>query len=223
MTNYTLNFINNSNISGDLCVYQTDPSITDPSVMSLAWFTQRCHPTTHAKYTWGIDYSFVWSQTGKLQAGIVFDATQVWLADLKTTNKISLKKESGAYTFYNQTKGDREGTLFIDEDSSIPSVPEASVGIGMNGSGTFVVQARPNMHPNFTPHPLYWVTFGNFIKGQVLDISDITDKAEIKFPAGVYSMTAILNEDNTWSVMPTNQVNQEIVEKNAKNIFSVFK
>lgn len=216
MNKYTLHFINNSNMSGDFCVYQTDPNITDPSVMSLAWFTQKTHPTTHASYSWNIDYSFVWCQTGKLQAGIIFDATQEWPADLNLKNKISFIKKDGAYTFCDLTKGDKAGTLYIDEDGSIPSIPEASVGIGMSGSGTFAVQARPNMHPNFTPHPQYWVTFGNYIKGQVLDITDITDKAEVNFPAGVYSMTAILNEDFTWDIRPT-------TELNVANIFSTIK
>ncbi|HEX8255352.1 MAG TPA: hypothetical protein VF846_19590, partial [Thermoanaerobaculia bacterium] len=52
--------------------------------------------------------------------------------------------------------------------------------------------------------------------GEVLDITSLTDKAEIKFPSGVYSMTAILREDNTWSVMPTSAANKRIIERRAQ-------
>ena len=48
----------------------------------------------------------------------------------------------------------------------------------------------------FTPRPKYYITFGEFFKrGEVLDIYQIMDKAEIRFPAGVTSMTAFPLEE----------------------------
>jgi len=55
----------------------------------------------------------------------------------------------------------------------------------------------------YTPKPMYWITFGSFEPGEVLDIESISTKKPIHFERGVYSMTAILNWDNTWTVFQT--------------------
>jgi hypothetical protein len=204
---YTLVFVNNSSQTGDACVYQQGPNLTDPKVMSLAWFSKRAFPTTRLRFNWNIDYSFMWSETGHLQPGVLFSASQTWPADLSTMNQVQFANDRGAYTFLNQTAGPNQGSLTIKENSTIPA-NQASVGIGMSGSGTFVVQAQPNMNAIFTPHPEYWITFGDFIQGEVLDITTVTSSsAKIEFPVNVFSMTATLRADNTWSVMPTSAAN----------------
>ncbi len=53
----------------------------------------------------------------------------------------------------------------------------------MAGSGTFAVQAQPNMTAVFTPHPNYWVIFGNFENGDVMDIQDVTQAVEVTMAA----------------------------------------
>lgn len=199
MSNYSLTFINNSNIEGDACVYQQDPDLGVENVQSLAWFTQAAAPTTTLEFDWSIDYSFVWSQTGNLVPGVVFTASQTWPADLSSTNQVTFTNDSGAFTFENQTKGAEEGSLYITEDSTIP-VDVASVGIGMSGFGTFAVDAEPNYNLVFTPHPEYWITFGTYTQGEVMNISESTNSAQIEFPENVYAMTATLNADNTWTI-----------------------
>jgi hypothetical protein len=213
--NYSLIFVNNSTMLGDACVYQTNPDTNDPSVMSLAWFSKRTQPTTRVRFDWTIDYSFIWSETGVLVPGVIFTASQEWPADLTYKNQVQFTKTGGAYTFQNQTSGPQGGTLYIKEDSTIPP-QQASVGIGMSGAGTFAVQAQPNMTAMFTPHPRYWIAFGNFIPGQVLDIAHINNPGEIDFPYATYSMTAILNQDMTWTIKPTNEVNAAFIAKREK-------
>jgi hypothetical protein len=202
---YTLLFVNNGTNTGNACIYQNDPDIGVPNVMSLAWFSKQAHPTTRIKFEWTLDYSFMWSETGVLASGVDFEASQVWPADLTSSNKVAFTDENGAYTFENQTSG-TPGSLIIVNDGTIPA-RQASVGIGMSGQGAFVVQAQPNLTQTFTPHPKYFITFGNYEAGEVLDIGSITSPAEIVFPPNVYSMTAILNEDNSWTVKPTREVN----------------
>ncbi|HEV8432375.1 MAG TPA: hypothetical protein VGR95_03105 [Thermoanaerobaculia bacterium] len=73
----------------------------------------------------------------------------------------------------------------------------------MAGWGTTVVQALPNFQTVFTPRPRFFITFGNYSRGQVLDTRLITTKAEISFPPGVLSMTATLNPDFTWTITQT--------------------
>jgi hypothetical protein len=206
---YTLNAINNSNNSGSFCVFQTDPDLGVSNVLSLAWFSKFAHPNTTVKFTWTVDYNFVWSETGVLTPGVVFDASQVFDADLQNGNQITLTYNS-AFNFINQTKGPKAGILYIKEDATIPA-NKASVGIGMSGFGTFVVQAQPNLNLNFTPHPSYFIAFGNFTQGEVLDISEMTNTAEIAFAPNVYSVTAILGADNAWTVKTTKALNALVV------------
>jgi len=205
-TQYTLRFVNNSQVTAQACVYQTDPDIGVPGVMSVAWFAKGAAPTTRIAFSWEIDYSFVWSEIGTLAAGVMFDASQVWDADLSATNQVTFTHEGGIYTFENQHSGPHPGSLYVLEDSKLPH-NQAAVGIGVSGRPAYVVQAMPNWNLCFTPKPKYWITFGNFDEGEVLDVQSISHKAEIQFQPNIYSMTAILNPDNSWTVKPTSEVN----------------
>ena len=198
---YTLNFVNNSDQVGSVCVYQSDPNIGNPDVMSLAWFTQPCAPQTGASFSWQIEYSFIWDQTGTLGAGVTFTASENLDADLTSTNQVTLTTDepSGAYAFANQGKGSQDGTLYIVQDGSIPT-GKLSCGIGMYHSGIYAVQAEPNETAEFTPHPVYWITFGNHVHGEVLDVTTITNAAQVVFPPNVYSVTATLTSQNTWII-----------------------
>ncbi|MGC6388034.1 protein rhiA [Ewingella sp. S1.OA.A_B6] len=199
MTKYSVTVENNSVNTGAICIYQTSPDITDPKVMSLAWFSKVAHPLTKVTFDWTIDYSFVWDETGVLIPGVTFDASQSLATDLNSKNQVTLVYSDGAFVFEDQTKGARNGTMYITNDSSLP-LNQASVGVGMSGAGTFVVQAQPNINLNFTPHPTYWVTFGNYTPGQVLDIGEITNNQQLIFQPNIYDLDVQLKTDNTWSV-----------------------
>lgn len=208
---YNLNVLNNSTQLGNICVYQSDPNVNNPKVMSLAWFSKTVAPQTKAKFTWTVDYSFVWSETGELIPGVIFDVSQEFPADLSTTNQVTFTNTAGAFMFTNQTAGPNQGSLYVMQDKTIPS-NAAAVGIGMSGAGTFAVPSQPNMTLIFSPHPKYWVTFGTYEAGEVLDITAISKKAEIKYPVNVYTMTATFQEDNTWTVGTTAAANQLFVQ-----------
>jgi rhizosphere induced protein len=216
-TQYTLRVVNNSTNFVDMCVFQDDPDIGVPDVMSLAWFAKPTYPTTTVVFRWTVDYSFIWSETGTLKPGVFFDASQSWPADpsivgvssdVKPGNQIGFAHPSpSAYTFISTpTPGAQAGSLYIKQDQTVP-LKRASVGIGMSGSGTFAVQAQPNMNLNFSPHPAYYLAAGTYTQGEVLDIGSISNPAEIRYPAGVFSLTAVLQEDNTWQIEPTSKSN----------------
>ncbi len=202
---YSLEVINNSSNAASIAVFQTDPNVGVRDVQSLAWFAEYAYPGTGVEFKWGIDYGFVWDKTGELIPGVVFDANQFVPADLEDSNEITLSydSENHAYHFASQRRSDSDmsGSLVITEDETIP-LKEASVGVAMSGRGTFVVQAQPNMNLTFSPHPTYWVTFGNYVEGQVMDVTQSTNKAKVEFPPNVLSMKAILNQDNTWTIKP---------------------
>jgi hypothetical protein len=69
----------------------------------------------------------------------------------------------------------------------------------------------------FTPHPEYWIAFGNFTTGETIDSSSMTNPAQIVFPPNVYSMTATLNADDTWTIAPTSMGNAALAAARATN------
>lgn len=215
-TTYTLRVINDSDSLWDMCVYQVDPDIGVPKVMSLAWFTKPAMPTTTVTFTWTVDYSFIWCETGQLIPGVYFDASQHWPADPKVVrastpaiagNQIGFTDDKGAFTFTStETPGAREGSLYVNQDGTIPP-NKVSVGLGMSGAGTYAVQGKPNVHLNFTPHPVYWLAAGTFTTGEVLDMGEINNPVAITFPVNTYSLTATLDQSDLWTVNQTAQVN----------------
>lgn len=209
---YTLTFKNNSTNAWTVAVYQTDPALqATTNALSLAWFAKAAATGTSIDFTWTIDYNFVWMESGILKPGVVFKASQSPAADLNASNKINFTQmANGAFTFANQSAGQPSGSLLVQQDGTIP-LNTASVGIGMSNAGTFVVPAQPNINITFSPHPQYWIAFGNYQQGQVLDTAQITAPANVAFPINTYSMTAILDGSNKWTVLPTNQVNARYV------------
>lgn len=197
MTQYSLTCVNKSDQIGSFAVFQKAPPLTTPgNVFSLAWFARPTHPGTTVTFTWSVDYSFVWSETGVLKPGINFNASEVMPANPDRQNMVQLTVDRyGASHFNNLNGSGATGSLTIQQMANV--VPNrTSVGVGMSGSGTFVVQAAPNMTAVFTPHPNYWVLFGNYQTGDVMDIEDITSAEEVTYGGSLTSRTAVLGLDN---------------------------
>ncbi|HBF28470.1 protein rhiA [Rhizobium sp.] len=201
MTNYSLTCVNNSDISGSFTIFQKAPPTTTPgNVFSLAWITRPAAPGSQVKFAWGLDYNFVWSETGALTPGITFDASQVLPADPYGQNMVQLTKDQwGATTFVNPSADEATGSLRIQQLANV-TPNTTSVGIGMSGSGTFAVQAAPNVTAVFTPYPNYWVMFGNYKTGDVIDVEDVTGAVEVTYDGAQTSRTAVLDADNIISV-----------------------
>lgn len=199
-TKLSLTVQNNSKNYGNICVFQTMPEQPD-NMLSLAWFSKAVHPDTTVEFDWTTQYNFVWSDQGELKPGVKFMASQVLDADPSdvTKNSTGFIKEYDAYRFEETTNAAKEGTLGIYTNQSVPH-GEASVGIGMSGNGTFAVTATPNYNFTFKPHPRYWVAFGTYQVGEVMDIESMTNIAEIVYDPDVYDKLVTLKVDNTWSV-----------------------
>lgn len=202
-TVYSLSIVNNSDQTGDFCLYQIDPNVKDPYVMPLAWYSKRANPSTKLNYQWTLDYSFVWANTGILTPGVVFFPSQIVNGGLTQDNMITFTNENGSYQFKDLTTNKSfEGLLHIECDDTI-SRQQTSIGIGMSGAATFARQAEPNMGFSFSPQIQYRLTFGYYQQGEVLNTDQISHFVTIDFPPNVYSMTATLNADNTWTVQPS--------------------
>jgi hypothetical protein len=201
MTRYELSVKNNSTNPGSICIYQTLEESMVPGLISLAWLSQYAHPMTNLSFSWSPTYQFMWSETGTLRPGVVFNASQALDADPTRQNMVTLQY-NGAYTFTDQQMDPQSaGRLVVKHDHSIP-FNRAAVGIGISGAAAFAFQANPNSIVNLRPKANYWITFGNYEKGQVLETRQISNAAQLAFPPNVFAMTATLNFDNSWTVGP---------------------
>ncbi|HEY4027952.1 MAG TPA: protein rhiA [Candidatus Dormibacteraeota bacterium] len=213
---YTVQWQNQSPRTGDVFLFQQQPTIGVSNLFSLAWFSEHVHAATRGTFQWPVAYDFVWGETGALAPGVVFTASQTAPADLTSTNQITLAHTGDRYHFVNQDRGPHPGSLYITENGTIPPSAQAAVGIGMAGVGTFVVQTRPDANLVFTPAPTYWIAFGNAIVGQTLDIFAISNPMEITFPPGVTSMSTVFQANNTWTVPVATATAQKLFVERAE-------
>ncbi|GEO82359.1 hypothetical protein [Pararhodospirillum oryzae] len=201
MTQYSLTCVNNSQLPGSFAVFQKAPPLTVPgNVFSLAWFARPTAPGTQVTFQWSVDYCFVWSETGILKPSINFAASQVMDADPNGQNLVQLTVDDfGATCFANRNSSGAVGSLTIQQLSNV--VPNrTSVGVGMSGSGTYAIQAAPNMTAVFTPHPNYWVMFGKYQTGDVMDIEDVSRAVEVTYGGALMTRTAVMGLDNIITV-----------------------
>lgn len=197
-TEYSLDVMHNGTDYGDICIYQTCDANSD-NIRSLVWFAKSAHPGTELKFRWFIDYSFAWSETGELNPGVIFTASQVIQTDPSdtTVNTIGFVRDRDAYTFTKIDNPTKQGKLGIACDASIPSGC-VSIGVGMSGKSAYACLASPSLKYTFSPHPRYWIAFGKFEEGEVIDVNRMTQRYEIKYPVNVYSRKVQLRADNTW-------------------------
>ena len=226
MTNYTMNFINNSSNPWNFCCYQKDPGILDQGALSAAWFVaQTVHTTTHVNFSWTIDYGLTWSQSGTIGPGIIYNASQNWPV-VASQNTVTLTKSGGSYMFDNQRQQAPPAAFNIIQDGTI--VPQDGVGIGISmqvqGSGAsglnpiYVQNAQPNIQTQFTVTPSYWVTFvQNIQPSEILDVTNMTNTVEVPYDVGVYSMSVTLNAQNSWQVGTTAALNAGVKTARATN------
>lgn len=199
-TNFELIFKNNSDKSGDVCIFLQQPNEND--LQSLVWLSKDANPNTTITFQWAVDYSVLWSEE-ETRNGVKITSSETLPANLENLNEITLTKKDGAYQFINQTTNKSAiGSIFIISDNTVEA-NQAIVGVNISGKGVFTVPANPNMTYQITPQNEYWIAFGSFTEGEILDTETFNKAAEISYPDNVYSMTAILNADDTWTSEPS--------------------
>jgi rhizosphere induced protein len=196
---YTLVVSNQSTMPGKIVLYQQEPNILKTGAFALAWFAKGANTGTNAKFTWELKYNFIWSEVKEVGPGVICEASQTLDAGLQQNNTITLDKNENGYLFTGQqTDPKYAGSLIINE-TGLVQANEAAVGIGMSGFGTFVWPTQPNIPINVTPHPEYWIAFGDYQQQEVLDVQRMAYPKKLEYPGGRYKATVTLNADNTWS------------------------
>jgi hypothetical protein len=200
----TLQIVNHSNDFTNMALYQQDPGLGAPYVLSLGWMVHASGPGSTVTDTWSTDYSFTAANTGTLRPGVTYTPSTSLAVnpnDLNNNAAVLVSGGSGLSIVPGQ-RPCQSGSLCLTEDGSVGSAPGASVGLGMSGRTAFAMQAQPNSQWQLTPQPTYWVTAGNYQQGEALNTGQISNSAQISFPSGVTNMVATLNPNNTWSVSP---------------------
>lgn len=199
---YNLWFVNQSGNAGKVCVYQDSGNIVfnrvNPNV--LAWMLTGANPLVQVHFKWTTDYDFVWFDYASPES------QQIIAANVSADESITLSQNQDGYYFQMPAPGTSSGQLSVQSDGSIPSFSTAIVGIGMHGAGTFAFPAEPNINSVFTPvqdaNLVYWISFGSYLfdVNDPIDVSILDMPAKISFPFGVYTMTAVLNSQNQWTI-----------------------
>lgn len=208
---YSLTAVNNSANIGSVCVYQTDPgfNVMGPA-FSIAWLASTAAPSTTVSFSWQQGYGFACANTGQLVPGLSFETSQIVPADLTSGNQITLSgQQDGELQLTNLRQGPRAGILFVHQDGSVPPYAGA-IAFCVSGQPAFAVQASPNINIVYTPQPKYWLIFGTFQEGEVIDTAllgataqgSFTQPIRVQFPPNVYSLQATLDAQNQWTIAP---------------------
>jgi hypothetical protein len=153
---------------------------------------------------WELDYNFYWCPTAPLSPitpGSVFALSSI-AANMSTANSVNFSASTGTYAFSPPVAGPAVGNLYINQDATIVA-GQAAVGIGMCNYPVFAVPAAPSTNLIFTPTFNYFVTFGTFVTGQVLDAAQIAAGQAFAFEPGITTVYATLAADGTWTISNT--------------------
>ena len=217
-SSFKISFVNDSsNKAGSFCLFQTNSDQSGfGALFSLAWIVSAANTTVD----WVDDLFFYWANSGVLAPGVTISLdpnTQGRGTDGRTDNQVTLTELDGTFAFTNPMAGPQAGTLYLQQDATIP-VNTIAAGIGTSKSPTFMTQGAPNVTLPIPTTSQVWVIFGDFVQNEVLDLGAIsglpgnekaspragfTQAAQVVFPSGVKSMVATLNPDNSWTIVPS--------------------
>lgn len=199
---YTLECINQSPVPWYFFMYQQMPE--QSNVFSLAWLASpfKIAPGARISFRWSLDYNFLWAATGALQPGVIASASQTKPCDPGGANLTTFSVDDNTPNISDAIQGGQAGSLAIQTAANVPYMTYAT-GIGMSGSGTFLMQAMPNMMQVYTPRPAFRIAAASQIQtGQVLSQA-IPGNAEVDFPPNIYKMYATLNDQQKWTISQT--------------------
>ncbi|MDR2419386.1 MAG: hypothetical protein LBD79_10100 [Treponema sp.] len=209
-TQYSLVLRNRSTRGGHFCIYATPvDSKVQNDLRSLAWITYPANVGVEVDFSWDLNYSFSWSKTGVLSNGVIYRASESLSTDPNDPQlaKAYLDKNEYGYQLISGQPPDKDpakGGMAIIASDSIPN-DDVSIGMGIDGKPILAVMATPRYIFTFFPDIKYWVAFGNFKKGEVLDLNSMSPIQELVFPTNVYALDVTLDDVNQWHVQTLNE------------------
>jgi hypothetical protein len=175
---------------------------------ALLFAQQSAYPVWQSKFTyndvnsvfeWQENFGFVWQQYGAKN-----NSQQILPTDLKTNNEITLDYDAQhqAFRFKDQKQGNPPGTLIINQSSTIPS-GTVRIGLAIAGYPAAMQDSHPNSTLTIVQCSKYYVAFDVEEQTGVVNVNKTSKLALLKFPPNIYSLTATINEDFTWTVNNT--------------------
>ena len=191
--------VNNSQ-AAHICIFQTSQGT--PSLASLVWMSSYAVPG-NTYMSWDENtYSFNFGWSNSVLPGAFFNSAGSARVDsMSSQNQINFDCSYMGCSLGSQTNG-QAGSLIITETSSIP-LSQYAVGFGMSDIPALIVQASPNQTVRLIGAPTYWISASPKCRdgqGVVLDSATVSTGTKLLFPAGVFSLTATLNNGGSWSI-----------------------
>ncbi|NED97611.1 hypothetical protein G1H11_20130 [Phytoactinopolyspora alkaliphila] len=206
---YSLTVINNSELDRPtFAVFATLPASSAYDTLSLAWLTQPINAQNQYVFTWDIAWGFAWSAQGT-------GAGYQWTGSGKLPANPNAADQCKAQLSYNQdfeltpVNGNPDGqTLWVTDAPTVPlpSDQASSVAITLDGNSVCATNAGPNLSQTFTLHPTYYIDAGNYVQGQMVDGSSVSNFQELAYTGGNTALTVTLNPDNTWDTKSSKQL-----------------
>ncbi|HKE73449.1 MAG TPA: hypothetical protein VKB57_07525 [Acidimicrobiales bacterium] len=205
---YSLTVINDSEVDEVFAVFALLPESTDFNSLSLAWLTQQIDASNQYVFTWNISWGLAWASMGVTpnyqwagSGAIAANPTsdEACAFDFTYNNDFQIVPAQGTANGYE---------LWITDSPQIPlpSVKASSVACTLSGTSVCAIDAGPNLTQTFTLHPTYFIDAGNYVAGQMVDGSSVSQFQELQYLDGNTALTATLNQDNTWSVESSSAV-----------------
>lgn len=206
---YSLTVINNSELDRPtFAVFASLPSSSSYDTLDLAWLTQPINGGNQYVFTWDLTWGFSWSAQGTT-AGYQWAGSGTLPANPNSASECAAELSYNGDYQLNPTIGTPNGdTLWINDAPTvpIPSKQPSSVACTLGGSPACATEAGPNLYQTFTLHPTYYIDAGDYVKGQMVDGTSVSAYQKLAYTGGNTALTAILNQDNTWTVQATSNV-----------------
>jgi rhizosphere induced protein len=206
---YSLTVINNSELqSPTFAVFAKLPVSSDFNSLNLAWLTQQINANNHYVFTWDLTWGFAWAAQGT-EAGYQWAGGGTLPADPNSTTDSKAEfSYNGDFQLVPAPSTPTGDKLWIVDSATVPLPTKnpSSVAVTLGGSTACVTNAGPNLFQTFTLHPTYYIDAGDYVKGQMVDGDSVTAFQELEFSGGSTALTATLNEDNTWTVGNSSEV-----------------
>lgn len=117
--------------------------------------------------------------------------------------KLHYLSDYASYQFHYPDQDPSRNTLTISCDESVPSsidsseVISAGIGLAIAEKSCFVIHANPNIYTEWIFSPEYFLVWGSFQQGEIMDVNLIKEQAiKLNFHDQENSQSVILNSNN---------------------------
>jgi rhizosphere induced protein len=204
---YSVTVVNDSELDppASFALFAAVPGATPNPIHALAWQVTQLNPGNRHVFSWAMTWAFAYTATA-VTPGYQWSPEGTLAADpIGTATCAASLGWDGDCTMAPATGQPDGTTLWVTDAATVPlpTVQPTSVGLALGGAPACATDAGPNLHQTFTLAPAWYIDDDRYVAGQVVDAATLAQCQPLTFPAGVTALTATLEQDNTWTVVPT--------------------